>query len=152
KPRLVSIAASANGSESELLKIAASIERGSEHPLAAAIVAGAQERGLQLSEVREFKSLTGRGITGVVDGKKVALGNVRLLEELKVSAANLTFKAEEWRRDGQTVMFVAIDGQAAGLLGVADPIKKSTPEAIEALHGEGVQIVMLTGDSRTTAD
>jgi P-type Cu+ transporter len=151
KPRLVSIAASANSNESELLKIAASIERGSEHPLAAAIVAGAQDRGLQLSEAREFKSLTGRGITGVVDGKKVALGNARLLEELNVGKADLGAKAEEWRRDGQTVMFVAIDGQAAGLLGVADPIKKSTPEAIEALHKEGVRIVMLTGDSRTTA-
>ena len=152
KPRLVSIAATAHASESDLLRIAASIERGSEHPLAAAIVAGAHERGLQLSEAREFKSLTGRGIMGVVDGKKAALGNVRLLEELNVSTANLTSKAEEWRHDGQTVMFVAIDGQAAGLLGVADPIKKSTPEAIEALHREGVRIVMLTGDSRTTAE
>jgi len=152
KPRLVSIAATAPASESELLRIAASLERGSEHPLAAAIVAGAQERGVQLSEAREFKSLTGRGITGVVDGKRMALGNVRLLEELNVNTADLSAKAEEWRRDGQTVMFVAIDGQAAGLLGVADPIKKSTPEAIEALHQEGVRIVMLTGDSRTTAE
>jgi Cu+-exporting ATPase len=152
KPRLVSIAAFGNDNESELLRIAASIERGSEHPLAAAIVAGAQERGLQLSEAREFKSLTGRGITGVVDGKNVALGNVRLLDELNVRSANLASKAEEWRRDGQTVMFVAIDAQAAGLLGVADPIKISTPEAIAALHKEGVRIVMLTGDSRTTAE
>jgi Cu+-exporting ATPase len=152
KPRLVSIAATGNRSESEVLKTGASLERGSEHPLAAAIVAGAQEKGLQLSEAREFKSLTGRGITGVVDGKQVALGNVRLLEELNVNAANLTSRAEELRRDGQTVMFIAIDGQAEGLLGVADPIKKSTPEAIAALHKEGVRIVMLTGDSRTTAE
>ncbi|HZA55952.1 MAG TPA: heavy metal translocating P-type ATPase, partial [Candidatus Udaeobacter sp.] len=152
KPRLVSIATMGNSSESELLKIAASLERGSEHPLAAAIVAGAQEKGLQLSEAREFKSLTGRGIAGVVDNNKVALGNVRLLDELNVNAANLTWQAEELRRDGQTVMFVAIDGRAAGLLGVADPIKKSTPEAIQDLHKERVRIVMLTGDSRTTAE
>ena len=152
KPRLVSIAATGNRSESEVLKTGASLERGSEHPLAAAIVAGAQEKGLQLSEAREFKSLTGRGITGIVDGKHVALGNLRLLEELKVNAGHLSARAEELRRDGQTVMFVAIDGEAVGLLGVADPIKKSTPEAIQELHKEGVRIVMLTGDSRTTAE
>jgi Cu+-exporting ATPase len=152
KPRLVSIAATGNRSESEVLKTGASLERGSEHPLAAAIVAGAQDKGLQLSEAREFKSLTGRGITGVVDGKHVALGNLRLLEELKVNAGHLSARAEELRRDGQTVMFVAIDGEAVGLLGVADPIKKSTPEAIQELHKEGVRIVMLTGDSRTTAE
>ena len=152
KPRLVSMVAMANGSESEILKAAASLERGSEHPLAAAIVAGAQERGLQLSEAREFKSLTGRGIAGVVDGKAVALGNLRLLDELNVNAANLTSRAEELRRDGQTVMFIAISGQAVGLLGVADPIKKSTAEAIQDLHTEGIRIVMLTGDSRTTAE
>jgi Cu+-exporting ATPase len=152
KPRLVSIAAAGNNNESEVLQTAASIERGSEHPLAAAIVAGAQEKGLQLSDARDFKSLTGRGIAGVVNGKNVALGNMRLLSELKVNPGDLSGRAEELRRDGQTVMFVAIDGQAVGLLGVADPIKKSTPEAIQALHKEGVRIVMLTGDSRTTAE
>jgi Cu+-exporting ATPase len=152
KPRLVSIAAASNNNESEVLQTAASIERGSEHPLAAAIVAGAQERGLQLFEAKDFKSLTGRGIAGVVDGRQVALGNMRLLSELNVKADHLAGRAEELRRDGQTVMFVAIDGQAVGLLGVADPIKRSTPEAIQALHKEGVRIVMLTGDSRTTAE
>ena len=152
KPRLVSLVSTGSSNDSELLKIAASIERGSEHPLAAAIVAGALEKGLKLSEAREFKSLTGRGITGVVDGRKVALGNARLLEELNVDAATLASRAEELRRDGQTVMFLAIDGHAAGLVGVADPIKTSTPEAIEALHKEGLLIVMLTGDSRTTAE
>ena len=152
KPRLVSVIASASGSESDLLKTAASIERGSEHPLAAAIVTGAQAKGLQLAEAKDFKSLTGRGITGLVDGNTVALGNLRLLDELNVDAATLASRAEELRRDGQTVMFVAINGRAAGLLGVADPIKRSTPEAIEALHREGVRIVMLTGDSRTTAE
>jgi Cu+-exporting ATPase len=152
KPRLVSIAVAGNNNESEVLQTAASIERGSEHPLATAIVAGAQERGLQFSETREFKSLTGKGIAGIVDGKQVALGNMRLLRELKVNADHLSGRAEELRRDGQTVMFVAIDGQTVGLLGVADPIKKSTPEAIHDLHKEGVRIVMLTGDSRTTAE
>jgi Cu+-exporting ATPase len=151
KPRLVSIAATGK-SESEVLQTAASLERGSEHPLAAAIVAGAQEKGLQMFEARTFKSLTGRGIAGVVNGKLVALGNMRLLDELKIDAGHLSERAEELRRDGQTVMFLAIDGEAVGLLGVADPIKKSTPEAIEALHKEGVRIVMLTGDSRTTAE
>ena len=152
KPRLVSIVATGNRSEAEVLEPAASLERGSEHPLAAAIVAGAEEKGLQMSEARTFKSLTGRGIAGVVNGKLVALGNMRLLDELKIDAGHLSERAEELRRDGQTVMFVAIDGGAVGLLGVADPIKKSTPEAIEELHKEGVRIVMLTGDSRTTAE
>ncbi|HWO41312.1 MAG TPA: copper-translocating P-type ATPase, partial [Candidatus Eisenbacteria bacterium] len=152
KPQLVSVIANRNGEESEILKIAASLERGSEHPLASAIVAGAQAQGLQLMEARDFKSITGRGIVGVVDGKKVAFGNLRLLQELNVNPGNLAARAEELRRDGQTVMFLAMDGQAAGLIGVADPIKKSTPEAIQTLHKEGVRIVMLTGDSRTTAE
>ena len=152
KPRLVSVVTAGGVNESDLLKIAATLERGSEHPLAAAIVAGAQAKGLQLTEASDFKSLTGRGITGVVEGSMVALGNLRLLEELNVDAAALSSRAEELRRDGQTVMFVAINGRVAGLLGVADPIKKSTPEAIEALHKDTVRIVMLTGDSRTTAD
>jgi Cu+-exporting ATPase len=152
KPRLVSVVTAGAVNESDLLKIAATLERGSEHPLAAAIVSGAQAKGLQLTEASDFKSLTGRGITGVVEGSMVALGNLRLLEELNVDAAALSSRAEELRRDGQTVMFVAINGRLAGLLGVADPIKKSTPEAIEALHKDRVRIVMLTGDSRTTAE
>jgi P-type Cu+ transporter len=152
RPRLVSVAASADGTESDVLKIAASLERGSEHPLAAAIVAGAQKKGLQFSQAREFQSRTGRGIVGVVDGRNAALGNMRLLDELKVNAGELAARAEELRHDGQTVMFLAVDGKALGLLGVADPIKKSTPEAIQDLHKERVRIVMLTGDSRTTAE
>jgi Cu+-exporting ATPase len=152
KPRLVSVVTAGVVNESDLLKIAATLERGSEHPLAAAIVAAAQAKGLQLTEAGDFKSLTGRGIKGVVDGSTVALGNLRLLEELNVDAAALSSRAEELRRDGQTVMFVAINGRLAGWLGVADPIKKSTPEAIEALHKDAVRIVMLTGDSHTTAE
>jgi Cu+-exporting ATPase len=139
------------GDEGELLRLAASLERGSEHPLATAIVKGASERGLQLTEARDFGSVTGKGVTGKVDGRAVALGNRALLEELGIEPGPLTGRAEALRGDGQTVMFVAIDGRAAGLVGVADPIKESTPEAIRTLHAEGIRIVMLTGDSRTTA-
>jgi Cu+-exporting ATPase len=151
KPRLVSLLPSKDNKEEELLRLAASLERGSEHPLAAAIVAGAQERSIKLSDAKDFRSLTGKGVTGVVDGKKVALGNEKLLDDLGVKLADLSRPAEERRKDGQTVMAVIVDGVMAGILGVADPIKKSTPEAIQLLHEEGVKIVMLTGDNRTTA-
>lgn len=152
KPRLVSAVALPGFDDSELLRLAASLERASEHPLAAAILAGAQARSLALADGRGFRSLTGRGVTGSVDGRTVALGNRRLLDDLGVDAAPLVEPAEELRRDGQTAMFVAVDGRAAGLIGVADPIKDSTPEAIRLLHDEGIRIVMLTGDSRTTAE
>ncbi len=151
KPRLVSVWALSPWDEGELLFLAASLERGSEHPLAAAIVAGAQERGLKLSEVRDFRSLTGKGVVGLVEGKEVALGNLPLFEELGIDPGALPERAEALRQEGQTVMFVAVGGRPAGLLGVADPIKESTFEAIRLLHEEGIRIVMLTGDSRTTA-
>jgi Cu+-exporting ATPase len=150
KPKLVSVIPLAS-SEPDLLRLAATLERGSEHPLAAAIVDGAHERGASLAEAKEFASVTGKGVTGTVDGKRVALGNRALMDQLGVSIAAATPQAEELRAEGQTVMFVAVDGQLAGLLGVADPIKPSAPDAIRALHAEGVRIVMLTGDSRTTA-
>lgn len=152
KPKLVSVVTVEGIDEPTLLRLAASLERGSEHPLAAAIVAGAEERGVELTEAHAFDSLTGKGVTGEVDGHKVSLGNRALLDELKVDAGGLATKAENLRADGQTVMFVTVDGKPAGLLGVADPIKESTPEAIQQLHEEGIRIVMLTGDSRTTAD
>jgi Cu+-exporting ATPase len=152
KPRLVSVVPAHGVAEDELVRLGASLERGSEHPLAAAIVAGASERSLQLSTPSEFRSSTGKGVRGVVDGRQVALGNVTLLEELGLDAGALREPAEALRRDGQTVMFVAVDRRPAGLLGVADRIKPSTPEAIDMLHREGVRLVMLTGDSRTTAD
>ncbi len=152
KPRLTSVVAIPAESESELLRLAASLERGSEHPLAASIVAGAQEKGFALSEAEDFRSLTGKGVVGRVDGRSLALGNRRLLEELGIEASPLVEQAETLRQDGQTVMFVAIDGRAAGLLGVADPIKDSTREAIRLLRQEKIRIVMLTGDSRTTAE
>ena len=152
KPKLVSVVTAEAIDEQTLLKLAASLERGSEHPLAAAIVAGAQERGVKLTDATAFDSLTGKGVTGEVDGHKVSLGNRALLDDLKIDAGELATKAESLRADGQTVMFVAVDGKAAGLIGVADPIKETTPEAIKQLHEEGIRIVMLTGDSRTTAE
>jgi len=152
KPKLVSIAATGEFDEATLLRMAASLERGSEHPLAAAIVAGAQERGVELTDATTFDSLTGKGVTGEVDGHKASLGNRALLDDLKIDPGELAAKAESLRAEGQTVMFVVVDGRTAGLVGVADPIKESTPEAIRQLHDEGIRIVMLTGDSRTTAE
>jgi Cu+-exporting ATPase len=152
KPRLVSLVAATGQTEAEVLRLAASLERGSEHPLAAAIIAGAKERGAETADVADFQSLTGRGITGTVGGRKVALGNRKLMDEMNVALGELADSAETLRRDGQTVMFLAVDGKAAGLLGVADPIKETTPEAIRLLRGAGMRIVMLTGDSRTTAE
>jgi len=152
KPKLVSTVTAEGIDELKLLGLAASLERGSEHPLAAAIVAGAEERGVKPTDANAFDSLTGKGVTGEVDGHRVALGNRALLDDLKIEVEELATKAESLRADGQTVMFVAVDGKPAGLLGVADPIKETTPEAIKQLHEEGIRIVMLTGDSRTTAD
>ncbi len=151
KPKLVSVAPSPELDGDQLLRFAACLERGSEHPLAAAIVQGAQERGLELTEAKDFEYVSGKGVTGQVDGHRVALGNRRLLEDQGVEPGELAGRAEELRRDGQTAMFVAVDGKPAGLLGVADPIKETTPEAIQKLHEEGIRVVMLTGDSRTTA-
>ena len=152
KPKLVSVIASRGYDEAMVLKFGASLERSSEHPLAEAIVEGAKERDVVFAEVAGFESVTGKGVTGNVDGFQVAIGNARLLEDLSIKRDSLKEKAEELRRDGQTAMFIAVDGMAAGILGVADPIKSSTPEAIETLHKEGMKIVMLTGDSRTTAE
>jgi Cu+-exporting ATPase len=152
KPRLMTVMASPPGNDNDLLRLAASLERGSEHPLAAAIVAGAQERGLSLTDARDFTSRTGKGVMGQIDGHQVALGNHALFAELGIELGDLVPRAEALRHEGQTVMFVALDGQPVGLLGVADPIKPSTPEALQLLREDGVQVVMLTGDSRTTAE
>jgi Cu+-exporting ATPase len=134
------------------LRLAASLERASEHPLAAAIVSGAADRGITVATTEQFKSVTGKGVIGSVEGRAVALGNRALMEMLSVDLSAVTDRAEALRGDGQTVMFVAADGRVAGLLGVADPIKETTPQAIASLRDAGVHIVMLTGDSRTTAD
>jgi Cu+-exporting ATPase len=151
KPKLVAVQASPGFTQDEVLQLAASLERASEHPLAEAIVRGAEDSGINLSPTNDFESVTGKGVTGSVNGRRVALGNISLLEELGIDAGDLPQQAEAGRTQGQTVMFVAIDGSAAGLVGVADPIKGSTPEAIRDLRAEGVEVVMLTGDSRTTA-
>jgi len=137
--------------ERRLLHLAASLERGSEHPLASAIVQGAVERGLELAEATEFESRTGKGVVGRVDGAPVALGNAAMMRDQGIDVTPLVTKTEELRADGQTVVFVACDGEAVGLVGVADPIKPTTAEAVRALHAEGIRVVMLTGDSRTTA-
>jgi Cu+-exporting ATPase len=152
KPRLSSVLPFNESDDRAVLYYAGSIERGSEHPLAAAIVAGAEERGIALSQAESFKSLTGKGVSGKVDGHEVALGNRRLLDEIRIAPGELSEKAETMRKEGQTAMFVAADGKVIGLVGVADPIKETTPEAVQQLHEEGIRIVMLTGDSRTTAE
>jgi Cu+-exporting ATPase len=137
--------------DTEVLRLAASVERSSEHPLAGAIVAAAQEKGLQLDQVSDFESVTGQGIRGAVSDRQVAVGNGRLMEGISISFGNLQAEAEQLREGGQTVMFVAIDGRPAGLIGGADPIKQSTADAIQSLHAAGLKVVMLTGDSRSTA-
>jgi P-type Cu+ transporter len=152
KPRLVAVTPSEGWSETDLLRLAASVERGSEHPVAAAIVRGAEERGIPLPAASDFQSTTGRGVIATVEGHRVAIGNARLMEDIGASIAAAADVAESQRRQGQTVMFVAIDGKLAGMLGVADPIKESTAEALHLLRDEKIEIVMLTGDSRATAE
>jgi Cu+-exporting ATPase len=152
RPRLVSIDATGSIDQRTLLHAVASLERGSEHPLAEAIVRGAEEQGVELATVDDFRSLTGKGVRGKAGSLDVAIGNRALLEELGVAAGDLEAMAEARRSEGETIMYVAVNGEAAGFVGVADPIKETTAEAIEALHHEGLRIVMLTGDSKTTAD
>ena len=152
RPRVVGVIAARGSSEEQVLRTAATLERASEHPLAAAILAGAKERGVALGEISGFQSRTGKGVTGRVDGREAALGNRALFVELNISVEGLDEKARGMEAEGQTAMFVAAGGQAVGLIGVADPIKASTQEAIERLHEDGLQVVMLTGDSRATAE
>jgi P-type Cu+ transporter len=151
KPRLTTVVANTGFTEHEVLAVAAGLEQASEHPLAAAVLAGASERGVKPVEIQTFASVTGQGVTGVAAGRRLALGNLRLVATEGVDAAPLAARAEALRADGQTVMFLAVDRRLAGLIGVADPIKGSTPEAIALLHAEGLRVIMLTGDSRTTA-
>ena len=152
KPTLVAVVPQEGQDEAVVLQLAASLEQGSEHPLASAIVAGAAARAVSLLKPADFQAISGKGVTGTVGGHAVALGNLALLHDLHVDPGPLAARAEQLRADGQTVMFVAIDAQPAGLLAVADPIKATTVEAIRQLHAEGLKIVMLTGDNRTTAD
>ena len=152
RPRLQEVQATGSLDQDEMLRLVASVERSSEHPLAEAIVDGAVERGLELEKATEFDSVTGKGAVGHAGGHVVAIGNRALLEELDIDPSSLVASAEALRAEGQTAMFVAVDGAPAGLVSVADPVKASTPEAIDALHEEGLRVVMLTGDSRTTAE
>jgi P-type Cu+ transporter len=152
KPKLIEVFEMQGKDEQSVLFFAASLEKGSEHPLAAAIVAGAESKGIVPAKAESFQSVTGKGVTGKVDGHEVALGNRKLIEDVGIDPGKVSEKAEQMRSDGQTVMFLAVDGEIEGLLGVADPIKETSPEAIQQLHAEGIKIVMLTGDSRTTAE
>lgn len=152
RPKLIAVQAEEGFTEDELLRLAASLERASEHPLAEAIVRGAEEKGVELVKVDNFQSVTGKGVTGAVAGRTVAAGNAALLESLGINAGDLSQQADRQRAEGQTVMLFAIDGKAAGLICVADPIKESTAEAIRDLHAEGIKIVMITGDNQITAN
>jgi P-type Cu+ transporter len=151
KPRVVAVAPGEGFDEATVLSLGASLERASEHPLAAAVVTAAKERGLDLRQVTDFSSVTGKGVIGAIDGRKVAVGNTALLDDLGVAATALAARADELRREGATAIFVAVDGRAAGVIAVADPIKATTPAALAGLRADGVHIVMLTGDNRATA-
>jgi Cu+-exporting ATPase len=152
KPRVASVITMAGRDENEVLRLVATLEQGSEHPLGAAVLVSAKSRGLTLGSESEFQSHTGRGVSGRVEGKKVLIGNEQLFEENGISAAGLVQKAEELRRSGQTVILIAVDGQATGLIGIADSIKASAAQALEELKRQGLRLVMLTGDSRATAE
>jgi Cu+-exporting ATPase len=152
KPELESVVTDGTIDEQTLLRLAASLERSSEHPLASAIVGGAQDRGVELVNTTRFKSITGKGVKGEIDGHRVAVGNRSLLEDFKLEATDFAAKAESLRASGQTIMFVVVDDKPVGLIGVADRIKQTTPQAIKQLHAEGIRLVMLTGDSRMTAE
>lgn len=152
KPRVTAVTPAQGFDEGTLLSLAASLERSSEHPLAAAITAAARERRLPLENVADFRSVTGKGVTGAVTGRLVAVGNTALLQTLEMPAAELESHAESLRQEGATSMFVAIDGRAAGIIAVADPIKTSTPAALESLRADSIRIVMVTGDHRATAE
>mgnify|MGYP000045937535 CR=1 FL=1 len=151
KPKLVAVLPDAGHEEEEVLRLAASLERGSEHPLAEAIVTGAGERGVTLAKAEDFEAITGMGVKGVVDGKPVALGNARMVADMKLDGGRLAETANARRDDGETVMFVMLDGKIAGLVSVADPVKETTPDALKALHAEGFRIIMATGDNERTA-
>jgi Cu+-exporting ATPase len=152
KPRLVTVIAAPGESESDVIRLAAGLELASEHSLAAAVIVGAEERKIAIPKAQDFRTLTGLGVTGTVDGHAVAVGGPNLMREMKLEAGDLIGRVESLRNEGQTVIFVAIDGRMAGLMGIADPIKPSTAPAIEYLHRDGVRVVMLTGDNRTTAE
>jgi Cu+-exporting ATPase len=151
KPRLVAVLPEAGHDEATVLRLAASLERGSEHPLAEAIVAGAEERGVELAKAEDFEAVTGKGVRGLVDGKAVALGNARLMADMGLDGAALSRTADARCDQGETVMFVVLAGRIAGLVSVADPVKETAPAALKALHKLGIRVIMATGDNRRTA-
>jgi len=151
KPKLVAVLPEEGHDEAEVLRLAATLERGSEHPLAEAIIKGADERGIEIGSATDFEAVTGKGVKGVVDGKAVALGNARLVADLGLDGGALLATADTRRDEGETVMFVVIEGRIAGLVSVADPVKETTPAALKALHGLGFRIIMATGDNERTA-
>ena len=152
KPQVTSVIAGEDLSEEDLLGLAAGLERGSEHPLAAAIIEGAEARGVAAADVGDFQSITGKGVTGSADGARIALGNAALLDELGIAAGGWAERADARRSDGETVMFVVRGDAVAGLIGVADPVKETTPDALAALQADGIEVMMVTGDNRTTAE
>ena len=152
KPKLTGVITAENMDEERLLRLAASLEKSSEHPLAAAIVSGTTKKGIATENVEKFDSITGKGVSGTVAGTKILLGNLKLMKDAGIATAELAERAETMRKEGQTVMFVAADSRLAGILAVSDPIKESTPAAIKELHDEGLRVVMLTGDNRATAE
>jgi len=151
KPKVVAVKPAPGFDETKVLQLAASVERGSEHPLAEAIVAAAAERNLALSPVRDFDSPVGKGVIGMIEDKRLALGNARFLGELNIYTSALSAEAERLRGDGATAIFLAVNGKPAGVIAIADPVKATTPDALRALAAEGIRVVMLTGDNRTTA-
>jgi Cu+-exporting ATPase len=152
KPRVTAIVPAAGLSEAEILPLAASLEKSSEHPLAAAIVMAANNRGVEMQEPTDFVSVTGKGVTGKIGDRSVALGNARLMADLSISFGDLEHQADQLRGDGATALFLAIDGRPGGVIAIADPIKATTQTALESLRSYGIRIVMLTGDNKTTAE
>jgi Cu+-exporting ATPase len=152
KPKVTTIVPSAGLSEAEILSLAASLERSSEHPLAAAIITAASDRNAAVQEPTDFASVTGKGVTGKVGGKTVALGNAKLMADLGVTLGDLDGKANELRSDGATALFLAVDGKPGGIIAIADPIKSTTQAALDTLRKDGIRIVMLTGDNKTTGE
>jgi Cu+-exporting ATPase len=152
KPVVGAVMASSPHTETDLLRFAASVEKGSEHPLAAAIVKAAEQRGVEIPSIGQFESRTGRGVVGILDGRRIGLGNLKLMDELHVDVSALVERAEALRKEGHTVMFVAVDREIAGMIGVSDPIKETAREAIQGLHDDGVRVMVVTGDSRATAE
>ena len=151
KPKLVAVLPEAGHDEAEVLRLAASLERGSEHPLAEAIVRGAEERNVAFADAEDFEAITGKGVKGTVGGKAVALGNLALITDMGLQSGDLTAKANARRDEGETVMFIVLDGTIAGLVSVADPVKETTPSALKTLHELGLHIIMATGDNERTA-